>query len=260
MAMNLQPLFMLISVSLLLIAGTIPTLAQPSAEGTTPAPTRDANKPRSLIIQVLFKPSRSGQPPTTRGAGSRNDRYCPQDTPTKGEPTLTALVSPTNHNQSILTWAEHPTFWVYLPKTSARQIVLSVREEGSRQHTQRFLPITGESGIVGIPLTENTPPLEVGKSYQWAIVLVCGDRPSPNDPVVTAWVRRAVPSQPLNNQQAALERAVEYGEQGIWYDALTTLAVARRSQPDNPALAKIWTDFLAQPSVGLETIATEPLR
>ena len=255
--MNLQPLFMPMSVGLLLLAGTTPTLAQPSAEGTTQVPARNADKLRSPMIQVLFKPSRSGQPPTTRGAGSRNDRYCLQDTPTKGKPTLTALV-PTN--QSSLTWAERPTFWVYLPNTSARQIVLSVKEEGSRQHSQRFLPITGESGIVGIPLTENTPPLEVGKSYQWAIVLVCGDRPSPNDPVVTAWIQRAAPSQPLNNQQAALEQAVRYGEQGIWYDALTTLAVARRSQSDNPALAKIWAEFLAQPSVGLGAIADEPLR
>ena len=255
--MNLQPLFMPMSVGLLLLAGTTPTLAQPSAEGTTQVPARNADKLRSPMIQVLFKPSRSGQPPTTRGAGSRNDRYCLQDTPTKGKPTLTALV-PTN--QSSLTWAERPTFWVYLPKTSARQIVLSVKEEGSQQHSQRFLPITGESGIIGVQFAKNSPPLEVGKSYQWAIVLVCGDRPSPNDPVVTAWVQRAAPSQPLNNQQAALEQAVRYGEQGIWYDALTTLAVARRSQSDNPALAKIWADFLAQPSVGLGAIANEPLR
>ena len=254
MAMNLQPLLMPMSVGLLLLAGTTPTLAQPSPEGTTQVPARNADKPRSPITQVLFKPS-----PTTRGAGSRNDRYCAQDTPAKNEPTLTALVPPPL-NQSSLTWAERPTFWVYLPKTSARQIVLSVKEEGSQQHSQRFLPITGESGIVGIPLTENMPPLEVGKSYQWAIVLVCGDRPSPNDPVVTAWIQRAAPSQPLNNQQAALEQAVRYGEQGIWYDALTTLAVARRSQSDNPALAKIWAEFLAQPSVGLGTIANEPLR
>ena len=255
--MNLQPLFMSMSVGLLLLAGTTLTLAQPSAEGITQVPARNSDKPRSPVTQVLFKPTRSGQPPTTQGAGSRNDRYCSQDTPTKNEPTLTALVPP---NQSSLTWAERPTFWVYLPKTSARQIVLSVKEEGSQQHSQRFLPITGESGIIGVQLAKNSPPLEVGKSYQWAIVLMCGDRPSPNDPVVTAWVRHAVPSQPTNNQQTALEQAVGYGEQGIWYDALTTLAVARRSQPDNSALAKIWADFLAQPSVGLRAIAAEPLR
>jgi Domain of Unknown Function (DUF928) len=77
---------------------------------------------------------------------------------------------------------------------------------------------------------------------------------------VTAWVRRAVPSQSIGNQQTDVERAAQYGEQGIWYDALTTLAVARRSQPDNPVLAKIWADFLAQPSVGLGAIVAEPLR
>jgi hypothetical protein len=133
-------------------------------------------------------------------------------------------------------------------------------EEGSQQHSQRFLPITGESGIIGVQVAENSPPLEVGKSYQWVIVLVCGDRPSPNDPVVTAWVHRALPSPSIGNQQTDVERAAHYGEQGIWYDALTTLAVARRSQLDNPALAKIWADFLAQPSVNLGAIAAESLR
>ncbi len=113
---------------------------------------------------------------------------------------------------------------------------------------------------MGIPLDENAPPLEVDKLYQWAVVLVCGDRPSPNDPSVTAWVRRVVPSGRMNNLQEALERAAWYGEQGMWYNALTALAEARRSQPVDPAFTKIWANFLTQPSVGLGAIANEPLR
>jgi hypothetical protein len=260
------------AVSFLLLTESAPTLAQSAPEETAPIPTRNFDEAQNPITQVLFKPSGTGQPPKTRGAGSRNDRLCPQDAPTNpGDSAATplALTALVPSNQEGLTWAERPTVWVYLPETSARRMVLSVREEGSRSHSQRFLPITGESGIVGIPLDENAPPLEVDKSYQWAVVLVCGDRPSPNDPFVTAWVRRVVPSGKMNNPQNALERAVWYGEQGIWHDALTALAEARRSalrssaslsQPVDPALAKIWADFLTQPSVGLGAIANEPLR
>lgn len=254
--MSLQPLFVLMSASLLLFAEMNTTLVQAPAEGTVPAPTRDSAKNRNPITQVLFKPSDTGNPPPTRGSGSRNDRFCLQDTTPQSIP-LTALVP---NNQVGLTIAERPTLWVHLPKTSARQMVLSIKGEGAQPHSQRFLPINEEFGIIGIPFDENAPPLEVGKSYQWAIVLVCGERPGPNDPFVSAWIRRVAPSQPLNNQQPALERAVEYGDQGVWYDALTALAAARRSQPTNPALTKIWTEFLSQTTVGLGAIANEPLR
>jgi hypothetical protein len=98
------------------------------------------------------------------------------------------------------------------------------------------------------------------QSYQWAVVLICGDRPSPNDPFVTGWIRRVAPPPATNKSQTPLERAASYGEQGIWYDALTTLAEARRSQPADSTLEKIWVDFLTEPSVGLGAIATEPLR
>lgn len=249
--MPLQALVVLISASCLLLSNAIALSAQVSTQE------------RNSIPQVLFKPSTTGKPPTTRGAGSRNDRLCSQDAPTNLDNSsaktlpLTALVP---SEQFGLTWAEHPTFWVYLPKTSARQMVLSVKAAGNQPHFQSFLPITKEAGIVGIPLPTNSPPLEVGKSYQWAVVLLCGDRPSPNDPFVTAWVERVAPSPGISNSQDALATAASYGEQGIWYDALTTLASAQQSQINKPELTKIWIDFLAQPSVGLGAIAKEPLQ
>jgi hypothetical protein len=156
-----------------------------------------------------------------------------------------------------LTVAERPTFWVYLPKTSAKQVVLSIREEGTKHHSQTFFPITGASGIISLQPSENSPPLEAGKTYQWAVVLICGERPSPNDPAIASWVRRVAPPQPTN-QGTALAQAAWYGERGIWYDALDSLAEARRTQSHNQALTGIWTEFLN--SAGLEAISTQPLQ
>ncbi|WP_199295853.1 DUF928 domain-containing protein [Trichocoleus sp. FACHB-591] len=260
--MHLQALSVLMSVSLFLLTGVQSASAQASTQGAFPVSTPNSESSRKVIPQVLFKPSGTGNPPPTRGAGSRNDRACLQDSSenlsdlsARPQP-LTALVP---GNQVGLTWAERPTFWVYLPETSARQMVLSVKGESTGQHSQRFLPITGEAGIVGIQFDQNAAPLKVGKSYQWAVVLVCGDRPSPNDPFVTAWIQRVAPAQASNNQQSAVERAAWYGEKGAWYDALTVLAEVWRSQPNDSTLAKIWADFLAQPSVGLGAIANEPV-
>lgn len=259
--MNLQLLVLVISVSLLLPT-TASTLAQSTA-GTTPILNHTFDIVRIPVIQVLFKPSGTGNPPPTRGAGSRNDRACPQDSsdnPSDSSAQSQALMALVPGNQVGITWAERPTVWVYVPETSARQMVLSVKAEGGQQHSQRFILITGEAGIVGVQFDQNSPSLEVGKTYQWVVVLVCGDRPSPNDPFVTAWIQRVAPAQVPNNQQSAVERAAWYGKQGAWYDALTALAEMRRSQPEDPALAKIWADFLSQPSVGLEAIANEPVR
>ncbi|MGI0483788.1 DUF928 domain-containing protein [Pantanalinema rosaneae CENA516] len=249
--MPLQLLFVLVSI-LLALAGT--TFSQ-ATERIVQVSTHDLEQSQKLSPQVLFKPAGSGQPPTTRGAGSRNDRTCAQDTITQPL-ALTALVP---SQQFGLTWAERPTLWVYLPKTSARQLVLSIREAGNLPHSQSFLPITGEAGVMGIQVAATAPALEVGKSYQWAVVLVCGDRPSPNDPVVTAWMRRVLPSPSIEPPEAPLDRAALYGEQGIWYDALTTLAEAYRAQPHDSTLTQIWAEFLAQSEVGLGEIATMPL-
>jgi hypothetical protein len=249
MAMGRLPLFVLMLVCWVITGAIAPS---------TPAL---ADQP-DTVSQVLFRPSGGGRPPTTRGAGSRSDRLCPQDAPSPRNSsipplTLTALV-PTD--QSGLTLADHPTFWVYVPTTTARQMVLSVKGPDSQPHSQRFLPTPGEAGIVGIPLDKNTSPLAMDQSYQWAVVLICGDRPSPNDPFVTGWVRRVAPSPAPNKSQTSLERAASYGDQGIWYDALTTLAEVRRSQLADPTLKKIWVNFLTEPSVGLGAIVGEPLR
>ncbi len=236
--------------------------ARPAVQEIAQSSNQPLERSNGLNAPILFKPPpEDGTPGTTRGAGSRDDRRCSQDNSAIAlnqateKLSLTALV-PGNH--SGLTQSARPTFWVYVPQTSARQIVLSIRQ-GTQSHSQRFVPITGQPGIIGIQATEDSPPLEVGKTYQWAIVLVCGARPSPNDPVVTALVRRE-PSTELPNSQNALQQASRYGEQGIWYDALTILAEAKRSQPNNADLDKTWTSFLTQPSVGLGAIATEPLR
>lgn len=246
--MSLQAVLSFLTIAFFL-TGIEPGLAQATRQ-------KIAQSPDPVIL--FSPPPEDGSPTTTRGAGSRDNQQCSQDTsttqPTR-EPSLTALVPSDRYG---LTWSARPTFWVYVPKTSARQIVLSIKQN-NQFYSQRFISITGAPGIIGIQTAEDSPPLEVGRTYQWAIVLVCGDRPSPNDPVVSAWVRREQSTTQLRSQ-SALQQAADYGKRGIWYDAITALAEAKRSQPNNSALNQTWTNFLMQSSVGLNAIATEPLR
>lgn len=116
---NYQQLLNLITVGLLLL-GAESAIAQ--STGNSSASTDDST------TQVLFKPPPDDKKPdSTTGAGSRRDWQCPQDSTShtttdtlSNNPSLMALVPTTNYG---LTLAERQTFWVYLPKTSAKQVV-----------------------------------------------------------------------------------------------------------------------------------------
>jgi hypothetical protein len=215
------------------------------------------------ISPIQFRPSRDApMPDRTSGAGSRTDFFCPRDVNlTVGDslpqPSLVALVPQTKQG---LTLAARPTFWVHLPKTSAQRAVISLREEGGAFHSQSFFPTLGEAGIVSFVLPEEAPVLAVNKTYQWSLVLICGDRPSPNDPAVTAWIRRVNPptSMPASLYRApALQQADWYSQHGFWYDAITSLAPLRRSYAQDQTIAQVWDGFLH--SAGLQSLSAEPL-
>ncbi|NES81950.1 MAG: DUF928 domain-containing protein [Moorea sp. SIO2B7] len=253
--LNNQRLLNLITVGLLVL-GTVPTIAQPIAQpATNPSKTTHSKLPR-----VFFNPPSDDKKPTkTSGAGSRDGQCSQNAIPTteanssSTQGYLMSLVPTTNFG---LTIAEHPTLWIYLPETSARQLVLSIMEQGTKHHSQTFVSITGDSGIISLQPSPDSPSLEIGKAYELVVMLVCEQRPSLNDPRISSWISRISLPQP-KNQGTVLEQAAWYAEQGIWYDALDTLVQARRSQPNNQDLMNIWAEFLD--SGGLKEIATEPL-
>jgi Domain of Unknown Function (DUF928) len=214
-----------------------------------------------ISAKVIFTPPPTDKKPSrTSGAGSRGGG-CMQASPVEAPaaavnasatPSLMALMPVVNTG---LTVAEHPSFWVYIPETPAKQVVLSLRENGSKPHSQTFFNISKTPGVISLSLPQRAPALEIGKTYQWAVTLICGEKPNPNDPVIVSWVSRAALAPAA--QPTALERAVAYGRQGIWFDALTALAQAKRSQPNQPELQATWASFLA--SAGLQVIISEPL-
>lgn len=206
---------------------------------------------------VLFRPpSEAERPENTDSAASRQNRQCLTDTAreqpelTTSKQTVTPIVPEGNYG---LTLTARPNFWLYLPRTSAKQIILTIREEGLNPHWQQSVDLTGEAGIVGIPLADDAPILEVGKIYQWAAILVCNERPHPNDPVVTSWIKR-IENRVESGSQTELDKAADYAREGIWYDALNIL-VAEKSATDN--WQNIWFEYLQ--SGGLEAIADEPI-
>lgn len=244
-----RSLFYLILVGTVFL-GTDAILAQ-----TAPNRSFDSDS-----AQVSFKPPPGeGMPDTTGTAGTRGQ--CSQDTNSDNPSESSLMMALVPINSYGLTVAARPSFFVYLPKTSARHIILSLQTENKQHHSKTVIPISGEAGIVKIELGKDAPDLEIGTEYIWMVVLVCGEKTTPNAPGIAALIRR-IESSKLDNaqikQKLPIAQAVWYGEQGIWYDTLTALAEAKSAQPDDRAWAKNWENLLQ--SVGLGAIATEPRR
>ncbi|NET89287.1 DUF928 domain-containing protein [Oscillatoria salina] len=196
--------------------------------------------------EIIFAPPGESAPQTNAGGATRNERL----------PALTALLPSTNYGQTI---AARPTFFVYLPPTTSREIFFSLQDERRNHHYQTIIKVSGEGGIVSVTLPEDAPELEIGKNYAWFFAPIQpGETIQPSNYGVSGWIERVeVPTNLANSSANPLEKATSYAELGIWYDTLAVLAAAQKAQPENSLFASEWRDLLQQ--VGLEEISTQPL-
>ncbi|MCU0515861.1 MAG: DUF928 domain-containing protein [Oscillatoria sp. Prado101] len=210
--------------------------------------------PYDLKISVTFEPPPDqGAPAGTAGGASRGG--CPSDP--KEKPFLTALIPATG---KVLTVAERPTLFFYIPQTSARKVGFSLKDENENDVYQTDLEISGNPGIVSVSLPPSAPALEIGKNYNWYFALVCNSADASGNLVVNGSLERSEISPTLAKAQeltSPLERAAFYAKNGIWLEALANLAEVRRQEPDNTKLAEQWAEFLK--SAGLEPVAEKPL-
>lgn len=202
--------------------------------------------------QITFKPPVDDTKPQKTALGGRRttDKKCRQNTESNAsQPGLTPLV-PRNGKGS--TTSAHPTFWIYLPETTASKIMLSVMEEkpngAIKHHGQTSFPMPLQSGLISLKLPDEDPSLEVGKTYKWAVILVCGKNPHPNDPVIEARIERINTSIP-NQRENPIKKAIWFGQQGIWYDFLESLVQAKQANPNDQSVKTDWENTLQ--SLGL---------
>jgi len=173
--------------------------------------------------------------------------------------SLTALVPKNNIGRTV---SDYPTFFFYLPQTDAELGEFILEDESGNQIYQQDLTIKNLSGVIGvsIPANTNVPPLEVGKDYTWKFTVVCDPEDRSSDQLESGVIRRVELSADILSELEKADprqKTFIYAQNGIWQDALSTLAAARRANPNDTDLAADWESLLD--SVTLGEIAKEPI-
>ncbi|MBE9093572.1 DUF928 domain-containing protein [Tychonema sp. LEGE 07203] len=233
-------------------AGQWASLAQPMPREEPGKPLTQSGGPRFVQpseddVQPLSSPSRP-----LRGGGCAIDSQL-------NPINLTSLAP---QNKIARTVSDNPTFFFYLPPTRAKLAEFILQDASGKEIYQQTLAISNVSGTieVSIPANKNVPPLEAGKSYRWSFTVICDSQDRSGDMLERGTVLRVELSADIRSQLEKADprqKSFIYAENGIWQDAISTLAAARRAQPDDPTLKADWESLLD--SVKLGKIAKEPI-
>lgn len=211
-------------------------------------------------------PPGQNKSPVTAGGASRGK--CPGEANAGSEkiiPLMPAMLLPESPMADLigLTTAANPTFFVYVPsgKTGSAMFSLKDGQNNDVYHTSLEIPQNG--GIVAITIPDSAGQLVVGQKYVWSFGIICTtETPEDVSPVVfvAGEVQRTEASPTMKSQLAEatlLKQAAIYAKEGIWFEAVKTLAHLRQTQPENSTITAEWEHLLG--SVGLEAIASVPL-
>lgn len=207
-------------------------------------------------LEVSFKPrgDQPSQPGRTTGAASRGN--CGPVAARNDRPLAVAIAPKTAVG---LTVAERPSFVVQLNGTTTKEATFTLRDERGKTVYQLPVSLPGDRALVTVVLPQDAPSLMVGANYQWSISLEC-PQVSADDPSVSwfqaeGWVQR-VAGQPMTaaTPQEALGLAARYGQQGLWYDAVATVARLRTDYPESAALQTAWTQLLTSAGLSAEAL------
>jgi Domain of Unknown Function (DUF928) len=215
-------------------------------------------------IKVKLPPA-----PPLRGIANRRSAAATRSNCPVVPQDLTAIVPQYDSAQGNIVWGltemAHPTIWFYIPynKSSLVDISFTLQDESNPADTQiiyqnlKLVP-NPTAGMMGIALPKSSAPLIPNKPYHWFLKLnmpcTVGQRPI----YVDGWVQRRDLERDLSAQikQASPTKKVSlYAANGLWYDAIGTLANLRSTGPQDLALIQDWRSLLG--AIDLSPLASQ---
>lgn len=218
-------------------------------------------------IQVALPPVPDRGTPGSRGEGGSRGECL------RGTQPFTAIVpsisAKPKSNVWGLTTAEHLTLFAYVPfAPKCSTLEFTLRDSVGKLIYQSPIAVPTKASLIQIRVPTSAPALELNTLYRWMLQATVTPksigteetRQKPDLYSVNGWVQRASLNPTLRQQiqQAEPRQRVRlYAENGIWFDAVTTLAEARLANPKSTELAKDWEQLLQ--AVKLEAFATAPI-
>jgi len=205
-----------------------------------------------FAIAQEYHPPKRGTPGRREGAGTRG-------TCLRGPKLLMPL---TPIDSFSTTASNSPTFFWYVPKTAAQTAEFALLDENDRTLYKTIVNLPGTPGVLSVtlPASVTTSVLTVGKDFYWQLSILCDPNQPSINPFVEGVVQRLKPTAALTSQlkKASLhDRSALYASNGIWQDAIATLAQERCAKPQDQRVATSWVRLLQ--SVQLEDYAQDPL-
>jgi hypothetical protein len=215
------------------------------AEEAESGQLRQAAEPsqKKAGFPILYVPPEIDFPARRIGAGTRG----------MGRLASLQILAPDHLGYTTL---EQPTLYWYLAESTPTRIDFTLRDETSVEPLVDLeLPAPTEAGIQAVRLADHGVRLEPGRRYLWFVSLVPDPERRSKDFAVGGWILRRLPDAALRERIAAAEgrEALVYAENGLWYDALGSLALRIAATPGNPAPRELRAALLEQ--VGLSEAA-----
>jgi hypothetical protein len=211
--------------------------------------SNSSNKQKS----ITFVPPGDLKPKNSVGGASRSSTC---NSEANSMVCLTPLIPSNNIG---LTIESHPSFLVYIPEHSKAEMgYFSIRNSNDDYYYRTKISLNNKSGIVKITLPKDASDLKIGQDYKWSLAMMSGKLLKPDTPFIQGYVKRVDPEAQLQEQLSSansLEKASLYGQAGLWYETVATLANLREKSPKDANLQTQWQELLS--SVGLEKVATK---
>jgi hypothetical protein len=221
----------------------------------------------SKKIRLPKVPPNTGKPDGARQGGSGRNDTCPIV-----KVPLTALVSATfqRKNGKViedvwgLTTAEKPSFWLYSPYENGDRYrtTFVIRQQNKNGESLGTIPakLPARPGVFKIELPAELTGLQLNQRYYWELSIDC-DQQSDAIPIkVYGMIQRTeLPADVMRKIQAsttAIEKAKQYADNGILFDALDLLTTGHQHNPEDQALKESWQDLIK--SIELDPKLFEP--
>jgi hypothetical protein len=208
---------------------------------------KSSNNVSSQQISLQFPRGRDRSAPVTTGGGGTRGPGSGCLKTKNGELSLNVLTP--NYSNVATTASATPTFYYYLPETSASLAEFMITDLNQAIVYQTTVKLPAQSGIMKIKAIPKIP-LSGDQYYQWSLKIVCDSQHRDQDLILEGTLEYQNIDKTALSSDDPMKKAQFYAEKRIWLETLDSIAQIRSTSP------KDWTELLQ--SVGLEGVSSQP--